>query len=117
MARRGGQAARRRVAAWEHVTWVRSDSRPGERHEIKRHVTSGALGCSCEAYRWSRGVKRCHHLDDWTGAQAAVVAVAREHYAQHPETTADVEVRIEATVYMPRRGICFGRIPVAAGGG
>ena len=47
---------------WEHVTYVASDSDPCAEYEIKRRTSDGQVGCSCMAYRFSKGVKSCKHM-------------------------------------------------------
>lgn len=54
------------MTAWEYVTSVESDSKPGERYRIQRRRSDGALGCDCHAFRFSHGAigagKSCRHL-------------------------------------------------------
>lgn len=97
-----------RASLWAHVAWMRSDSEPGTRHEIKRHKHTGTLGCDCGRYRFARGVKTCHHIERWlTGGEAAVAARLRENHVTAADTP--IEVRVAADTYtFTRRSMTFG---------
>jgi hypothetical protein len=48
---------------WTHYRDVVSDSDPMKTWEVKRHLSSGKLGCECPKYRFARGAKTCHHIE------------------------------------------------------
>jgi hypothetical protein len=86
---------------WDHVAYIDSDSDPGREWELKRHVSTGTIGCSCPSYRFKKGDKTCRHIDAWRASQrmnredtvrlarAPVVTPTR---TQPPSTTTAVRV-------------------------
>lgn len=102
---------------WTKVATVESDSERGKTYDIKRHPTSGAFGCGCTAYRFSRGVKTCKHLQA-LGLARSVFPAARpvEHFNRPPETVERVQLAGET--FTVRRAITFGPLsPAAVAGG
>lgn len=90
-------------SAWIVVGSVESDSEPGVRHEIKRNVNTGRLGCSCKKYQFAKGDKTCHHVDAFGAAGNVTPATA---------VSASGETRVgDFTI---RRAISFGDVPLGS---
>lgn len=89
---------------WQKVATVESETEPGKEYDIKRHPTTGALGCGCTSYRFSRGVKDCKHLRALRGAALPAKAVRP---SVEPET---VRVKSDGEMFTVRRAISFGRL-------
>jgi hypothetical protein len=88
---------------WEHVAYVWSDSQPGKEYEVKRHRTTGALGCSCPAYRFVKGEKTCKHIE----------AYARVNFTRDstPLKCPRPSVSVGGETFTIRRAITFGEMP------
>jgi hypothetical protein len=49
---------------WERLALVQGSG--DDDYEIKRHPTSGTVGCTCRGWRFSKKDPRtCRHLRDW----------------------------------------------------
>ena len=57
---------RQRTTPWTQVGEVVSDSNPNTVYKIKRHNSSGRMGCDCVAFRYApKDGKTCKHLQAW----------------------------------------------------
>jgi len=94
---------RARPSWWVTIGSVESDSEPGVIHQIKRHRSTGLVGCDCMAYRFAKGEKRCKHTDAFAhpSAQAERADVAAV-VVRPVAGTAKTE-----TFTVVRRGISF----------
>lgn len=94
----------RRIPYWEHVGWIDSSSEPGQRHEIKRHINTGLLGCDCMAYRFTRvSPKTCRHLDAWAAGVNQITAARRQERRDqqtYPSRVSRPSPTVTATVTM-----------------
>ena len=95
---------------WEHVADADSESEPGKSYEIKRHTRTGAFACGCMAYRFSKGVKTCKHLQgyhmDRVDVRGIVVATPPPVHARVTVQTA----KGAEVVHIHRRAISFGAV-------
>lgn len=100
---------RRRTAAasgWEHVAWVDSESEPGDKWEVKRHVATGRYGCGCPRYRFNRsGNKTCKHI-----MAALAPADVRSTFNREANSFTAL-VAGERFVVQQRRAISLGGMP------
>ncbi len=85
---------------WEHVAYVESENDNGE-YEIKRHPNTGALGCTCGSYRFSKGVKTCKHLVAYHAGDALHI------FGRHGGTSS---IKVAEDTYTFKRGISFSPI-------
>lgn len=94
------------ASRWTHVAFIESDSEPGRKWEVKRHISTGRLGCECPKYRFMRGEKSCHHLDAVRASDLPAKAVRDTVRAER------VRVKVANETYtVTRRGISFDGVP------
>lgn len=58
---------------WAHVTYVKSRSEPGKRHELKRRA-DGLIGCGCLGYRFSTD-NMCPHIEGFLNGLSVAAAL------------------------------------------
>lgn len=101
-----------RDTGWDRIADVESDSEPGVRHEIKRHRTTGRIGCACLAYRFAKADKKiCKHIE---ALGLANVKVAENQQLGALRISVPI-VAVKATLRgetftVTRRAISFGEI-------
>lgn len=88
------------MTPWELVASVNSETNQGHTYEVKRNKDTGALGCACIAFRFSKGTKTCKHLE----ALRQVVHSAPLGVAVSRAVVAD------ETFTVVRRAITFGAV-------
>ena len=92
-------------AAWEHLAWVDSLSHPGEPHAIKRNSATGAIGCTCKKFIFSKARPRtCHHLEAWRHGEARL---ADRPVVMHEGARLAQEVQVGDERMVVRRSIRF----------
>ena len=99
---------------WTEVGSVESDTQRGTVYTIKMRSGDDLLGCSCMAYRFAKGEKRCKHTDAYAesqGLQPVSGRVRREVEPIHRVVTkvvtgvVTVKTTTETFTVRPRRGI------------
>jgi hypothetical protein len=110
------------VKDWEHVGAVASESAADVWHTIKRNRSTGQIGCSCMAWRFSKGRKACKHTAAFEAGEVFhhIDGNPRnnriENLARVPlrQPAPERKVQVDAETFTVRRGMSFGGVPGGA---
>jgi predicted nucleic acid-binding Zn finger protein len=98
----------KRNTGWTHVAYVASASSPGEEWEVRRHTSTGRLGCACPKYRFARGEKTCHHI-----TSVLQTDVSTERPASPNVNNVVSRTYVDGEMFCVRRAIALGGLDAA----
>ena len=110
-----GNRLKRQPLTWTHEAFVASESDWLTQYEIKRR-SDGAYGCSCTAFKFSKGSigfgKNCKHLRAYLASGGQTTFVQRLVQPERPARG----VKVVGETFQFRRAIAFGAIPTGGKG-